>query len=132
MDESHISKNPNIGENEIDTAREEEMVARGALETDELELLDESSDSESELESDGSDDISDLDDNIEEIYLDGDSSEEEESESEDSEDDIDLDLEEVNLEGGIKNLMNEIDELKNIAVEKEAELKQIRQLDSEA
>ena len=48
-----------------------------------------------------------LDDNIEEIYLDGDSSEEEDSESENSEDDIDLDLEEVNLEGGIKNLMNE-------------------------
>ena len=51
--------------------------------------------------------------------------EEEESENEESENDIDLNLEEVNLEGGIKNLMNEIDELKNIAIEKDAELQNL-------
>ena len=39
---------------------------------------------------------------------------------------LDLDLEEVNLKGGINNLMNEIDDLNILENEKEAELKQIK------
>ena len=72
-----------------------------------------------------------LDDNIEEVYLDDDSSDNFESEEE-SDDDIDLNLEEVSLNGGVQNLMNEIDELKNIAVEKDAEINQIKEMNLEA
>ena len=95
-----------------------------------MELVDESTD-ESESDSYESDEISDLDDNIEEVYLDDDSSDNFESEEE-SDDDIDLDLEEVSLNGGVQNLMNEIDELKNIAVEKDAEINQIKEMNLEA
>ena len=76
-----------------------------------------------------SDDISDLDDNIEEIYLDDDSESEDEEGSEEEDSDIDIDLEEVTLEnsdsGEMKNLMNGIDELKNIAFEKNLQSSEI-------
>ena len=54
----------------------------------------------------------------------------------DDEEDIDLDLEEVVLEnhnsGEVHNLMNEIEELKNIAIEKDNEVKQLKEMNLQA
>ena len=96
--------------------------------------LDEQSDdvlSESEIDLEDDDEefeneISDLDDNVEEIYLDDCENSEEESEEEDEIDD--LDLEEIELEKGneVQNLMNEIEELKKIALEKDEEVKKLK------
>ena len=94
------------------------------LEDDSVENLYDLSDGES-LQSGDEDEISDLDENIEEVYLDNDDSEEEELEE-----DLDLNLEEVKLNSGneVTNLMNEIEELKKIAIEKDAEVQKLKEV----
>ena len=79
------------------------------LEDDSIENLYDLSDGES-LQSGDEDEISDLDENIEEVYLDND----EDTEEDELEEDLDLNLEEVKLNSGseVTNLMNEIEELK--------------------
>ena len=94
------------------------------LEDDSIENLYDLSDGES-LQSGDEDEISDLDENIEEVYLDNDEDTEEELEE-----DLDLNLEEVKLNSGneVTNLMNEIEELKKIAIEKDAEVQKLKEV----
>ena len=72
-----------------------------------------------------SEEISDLDENIEEVYLDDEGDSEEELE-----DEIDLDLEEVKLNSNseVSNLMSEIEELKNIAIKKDEEVRKLKEI----
>ena len=73
-----------------------------------------------------SDEISDLDENVEEVYLDDGGEESEE----DLEGDIDLELEEVkfNSNSEVANLMSEIEKLKNIAIEKDEEVRKLKEI----
>jgi hypothetical protein len=82
--------------------------------------------SDGESLQDESDEISDLDENVEEVYLDDEGA----SEEEDLEEDIDLDLEEVKLNSNseVANLMSEIEELKNIAIKKDEEVRKLKEI----
>ena len=95
------------------------------LEDDNIENLYDLSDGES-LQSADEDEISDLDEYIEEVYLD----ETGEESDEELEDDIDLDLEEVKLNSNseVANLMSEIEKLKNMAIEKDEEVRKLKEI----
>ena len=119
---------------EDDDALSEDFDPTGYDSTDSLILEDDSfqnlydlSDDESLPDDNDSDEISDLDENIEEVYLEND---EDETDEEELEDDLDLNLEEVKLNSGseVSNLMNEIEELKNIAIEKDAEVQKLKEI----
>ena len=111
---SLVVEDLNLGDSDLEEDTEEEDTEEEELTETEIDLGE--VDDKEDLE-DLEEEISDLDDNLEEIYLDNCESSEE---SEEDEDDLEDDLEEVELEKGneVQNLMNEIEELKKLAMQK--------------